>query len=324
MIKNKKIIIGICVVVIIALIGFIIYKTQSKNISVNSKLMLSQDEESQEKINYDEDLIKTREEVVSKFEKDGIKLTNGKFFENSYKKYPNDEIISTICNYYFSKENMDFYSSSSDINYKNSAMEYASLISPDYDGFKSEEIINYAQNLLGDKWKEINEKSKKQNENYKNLTIQQKKDIYNKVLEKINSYGDQAEKYIDIIYNEIKDEYGISYSNVQTIFSDTDIINQASKENLKTIEYDATLEYNNGTSIIAVDEKALDDYLVAISNKNEKKINYMIDNLQIGKVPIDTHVNIIEKKLSKAKVKILDGIYKDNEAWVLIESLKEK
>lgn len=85
MIKNKKIIIGICVVVIIALIGFIIYKTQSKNISVNSKLMLSQDEESQEKINYDEDLIKTREEVVSKFEKDGIKLTNGKFFENSYK-----------------------------------------------------------------------------------------------------------------------------------------------------------------------------------------------------------------------------------------------
>ena len=48
--------------------------------------MLSQDEESQEKINYDEDLIKTREEVVSKFEKDGIKLTNGKFFENSYKK----------------------------------------------------------------------------------------------------------------------------------------------------------------------------------------------------------------------------------------------
>lgn len=143
-------------------------------------------------------------------------------------------------------------------------------------------------------------------------------------MEKINSYGDQAEKYIDIIYNEIKDEYGISYSNVQTIFSDTDIINQASKENLKTIEYDATLEYNNGTSIIAVDEKALDDYLVAISNKNEKKINYMIDNLQIGKVPIDTHVNIIEKKLSKAKVKILDGIYKDNEAWVLIESLKEK
>ena len=56
------------------------------------------------------------------------------------------------------------------------------------------------------------------------------------------------------------------------------------KENLKTIEYDATLEYNNGTSIIAVDEKALDDYLVAISNKNEKKINYMIDNLQISKV----------------------------------------
>lgn len=80
MIKNKKIIIGICVVVIIALIGFIIYKTQSKNISVNSKLMLSQDEEIQEKINYDEDLIKTREEVVSKFVKDGITLTNGKFF----------------------------------------------------------------------------------------------------------------------------------------------------------------------------------------------------------------------------------------------------
>lgn len=46
---------------------------------------------------------------------------------------------------------MDFYSSSSDINYKNSAMEYAALISPDYEGFKSEEIINYAQNLLGDK-----------------------------------------------------------------------------------------------------------------------------------------------------------------------------
>lgn len=320
--KNKKIII-LGSIVIIILIGITIYKIYSKNITVNNKLAISQ-EEKQDIIKFDEELNKTREEVVNKFEKDGIKLTNGKFFEDSYKKYPNDETISTICNYYFSKTNMDFYMSSSDINYKNTAMEYAALISPGYSGFRNEEIINYAQDLLGEEWNELNEKSQKQNENYKNLTIQQKKDIYNKILSKINEYGDQAEKYIDNIYNEIKDEYGISYANVQTIFSDKDIINQVSKESLKQIEYDATLEYNNGTSIIAIDEKALDEYMKAISDKNEKKMNEMVNNLQIGKVPINTHVNIIEKKISKAKVKILDGIYNGNEAWVLIESLNLK
>lgn len=322
---KKKIIILTVSLIIICFLGGVIYKLYSKENIANNKLIMSESEEGLKSSNIgEEELTKTRNELISKFEKDGIKLTNGKFFEDAYKKYPNDETISTISNYYFSKENIDFYSSSKDISYKNSAMEYASLISPNYSGFKSEEILTYAKNLLGEKWNELSEKVKKQNENYENLTIQQKKTIYNKILSKINSYGNQAEEYVDDIYNEIKNEYGISYSNVQTIFSDTNIISEVSKEIGEQIEYDATLEYENGTSIIAVDEKSLNEYLNAISTKDENKMNNMITNLKIGKVPVNTHVNIIDKQISKAKVKILDGIYKGNEVWVLIESLKEK
>ena len=52
-------------------------------------------------------------------------------------------------------------------------------------------------------------------------------------------------------------------------------------------------------------------------------INESYENHKVAEVPKGTKVKIIERKLTRAKVRILDDIYKGNEVWVLIESIKD-
>ena len=99
---------------------------------------------------------------------------------------------------------------------------------------------------------------------------------------------------------------------------------QATEQARENIVCDATLEYQGGKALIAVSEEAMDRFFKALTKGNEGIIEELYSSFQVAQVNSGMPVNIIEKKLTRTKVKILDGMYKGNEVWVLMESVKEK
>jgi PBP1b-binding outer membrane lipoprotein LpoB len=92
-----------------------------------------------------------------------------------------------------------------------------------------------------------------------------------------------------------------------------------------TAENDLTVDTNpeNSENVVQPAEEAsvllIDEGLSEI----EKARKDVYENHKVAEVPKGTKVNIIERKLTRAKVRILDDIYKGNEVWVLIESIKD-
>lgn len=127
---------------------------------------------------------------------------------------------------------------------------------------------------------------------------------------KINSYERSISKNGKEIYND--------YFNSESCKSV-----QTAKSPSTPSSYDAKLSYNGGDSIIAIDKESLDRFLTALSNKNQGTLDELFSEKKVSKVPSGTYVNIIEKKLTVAKVKILSGSYEGNVVWTLIESIQD-
>lgn len=282
------------------------------------------------------DLESVRENVISKFKDSRNVLGTGKYIEDSYNKYSSDEIISNIYFYYSAMECLDFSSATNDSWYQK-AKNYASKVSPDYNGPFSEEMIEWVKNFLGEEWQKEYELALQKEENYKKLTLEDKKDILEYIDQRWQYYANKEnlaidsykldEMYGDTIWKEAADKYNISINHVSALIMDIDLTKEIGKdyESKKIItEFDAILNYDNGSSIIAVSEDALDRYIQALVDKNEGTIAEMRNSFKISFVPKGIKVNIIEKKATVAKVKILDGIFAGNEAWILIESVDEK
>lgn len=291
----------------------------------------------------DEELLKletARNEVIDKFKNERNVIGTSKFIEDTYKEYPNDEVIATIYNYDNSKKCYGFY-----LDLKNDPIEgmdgtewlekaksYASKISPDYDGVFSEEIIPYVSKLLGDEWEAQRQQALEMEEKFNQLTMEDKKEIVKFIQTRYDYYDSQAgeysgDKYTDIIWKEASEKFGLPLSMISAIWADTEVVKEIGKEQApakELIAYDAVLNYENGDSIIAASEKSLDRFMSALVNKDEGTIEELFQNRMIAKVPKGTKVNIIERKATRTKVKILDGLYKGNEVWVLIESVQEQ
>lgn len=279
------------------------------------------------------ELNKLRNEVVSRFRNNRTANETGKFIEDTYKKYPNDEIISTIYFYDTSSACYEYSKLLKDSDFYDDAIRYASKISPTYTGEFSDEIIKYATDLLGDTWSEKRNDALQQDVIFDSLTLDEKVGIYIYVQSRYDYYDtkegyDTGNKYSDAIWSETSKKYGISLGQVTEIWMDMSVI-QAKNKNIeieasKDIEYDALLDYDGEPSLIAVSQDVLDRFLTAQANNNQGTISELSNESKVATVPVGTMVNIIEKKLGVAKVKILNGIYTGNEVWVLIESLKKK
>ncbi|MGI5839409.1 MAG: hypothetical protein ACOX8W_07080 [bacterium] len=275
-----------------------------------------------------------RKDVIEKFKNERDVLGTGKFIEDTYKKYPDDEVISTIYNYDSARTCIDAYNNLDNAEWLDKAKSYASKISSEYSEEFSNEIISFVSKLLGDDWQAIKNETAKQEERFKNLTLEDKKEI-NKFIESRYEYydkqdgGNTGDKYSDEIWKEASEKYNLAERYISEIWLDTDVTKAIAEENAKPypnkdkIEvYDAILNFKNGSSLIAVDEETIDRFMDALVRENKGTINELYENNKIAEVPKGTKVNIIERKLTRAKVKILEGIYKDNEVWVLIESIQ--
>lgn len=314
-------------VLILLISGFLFYnhiKDTSSEFTVDNESI----EQAQEVNTIDQ----ARNQVVEKFRNERDIMGTSKFIEDTYKQYPNDEIISTIYNYDTALSCYEFSDNGKDKEWFETAKSYASKISPTYEGQFSDEIIPFVTNLLGDEWNKTREETIKKDEVYSNLTFEDKIEIHRYLQSQYDKYdeqvgGDSGDKYSDQIFEETANKYGISQDNLMKIWIDTDVSSAANRSNntiTEVLSYDATLSFNGEMSLIANSKEVLDRFLNAIADENQGTIDELLQSGQVAQVPVGTHVNIIEKKIGVAKVKILDGIYADNEVWVLIESVHEQ
>lgn len=240
--------------------------------------------------------------------------------EDIYQKHPDNEMMKNL--YYFCTA-CDYYWLANVLNDDSeieAGKKEAAKIDPNYTGAYSEEVVSFAKGLLGDSYAMLAEDANTEQQNYENLSMQDKIDIQNYIMTHENI--DE-----DVLWEEIAEKYGISTEHVSQINIDIDVIKAAGEQRRKeseaankSIQYDATLSYGAESVVIANSKDDLDDYISYLAKEDKNSISSMILNGQIAYVDNGTKVNILERKLSVAKVKILEGVYKDVEGWTIIEA----
>lgn len=295
------------------------------------------------KVSADEEkFLQLFEECYKKYEKEGLGVgfSYGELRDIYYKHHDNEVIKNLFffiraCNYYYVADILEDESS------RKSGKKEAAKIDPNYDGPYAKEVVTFAKNLLGDSYSELSKIAIKEEENYWNLTIEEKKDIV--------EYID--DNYLDINYNvlcqEIADKYGISEEHVALIEIDVDefyTLEEENKDDYKDyykddnkldditdndytspyIDYDATLEYGSGSVVIANSKNDLDNFLKSVDQGHTAAIENMVNKGLIAYVSRGTKVAIMEEKITVTKVLILEGLYEGVEAWTIREAVKEK
>lgn len=156
-------------------------------------------------------------------------------------------------------------------------------------------------------------------------------------------YSNNKGKVILVITNGVSDEFHVKtssgkdyefsyYVNYDEIEIDGEIVymekvrdeEYASTPNSYSGTYDAKLSYGSGSVLICSSEDAMDRYMTALNNGYQGTIDEMTANGEIAFTEKNTKCNIVDKKITKAKVKLLDGSYAGNTVWVIIESLQEE
>lgn len=265
------------------------------------------------------------EECYEAYQTDGIGADfNYVELEKLYKEYPENEMMRNL--YRFCVSNSYFHwaqvlEKPSDIE---NAKEEAAKIDPKYSGPYSEEVISYAVEVLGEDYAVMAIEANKRQENYDNLSLQDKIDIQNYI-------ADHASMNSDKLWKEIAEMYGISESHVSQVNLDFEVskaagAQRASKKKAESenIAYDATLSYGTSRVLVANSKEELDEYFSYLRKEDTSSINSMIFNGQIAYVANNTKVKIVDDGLTVVKVRILEGLYKDCECWTIVEAVHKK
>lgn len=89
--------------------------------------------------------------------------------------------------------------------------------------------------------------------------------------------------------------------------------------------YDAELRQNGASKVmIFISEDAMKRFMTALDNNNQGTIDELFSEGQVAYTENGTKCNIVEKKLTKVKVKLLDGLNAGTTVWVVIEAVQEK
>lgn len=89
--------------------------------------------------------------------------------------------------------------------------------------------------------------------------------------------------------------------------------------------YDAKLKYSGTDGVlICTSEDAMDRFMTAVNNENEGTLEELFLNGQCAYTEQGTKCNVVDRKLTKCQVKLLDGSYAGNTVWVVIEALQEE
>lgn len=172
----------------------------------------------------DDPVLEARENVIKKWENEAGILGTTRYIEDVYKQYSDDEVISNIYFYCIAKEEYEHYKSLDNSDYLATAIEYAAKIDPKYDGVYADEMQSFADTVLAEKDRDsVHEKAKGSTDYYNNLTNSDKKAICEYIQERYDYYdsidgGYAGDKYTDIIWSEISAKYGLTESQIDTIW----------------------------------------------------------------------------------------------------------
>lgn len=88
--------------------------------------------------------------------------------------------------------------------------------------------------------------------------------------------------------------------------------------------YDAVLREGSGSIPVFASEDAMDRYMTAVLKDYQGTIDEMNSSGEVAYIEQNTKCNIVEEKITRTKVKLLDGIYAGNTVWVVNEVLQKK
>lgn len=165
-----------------------------------------------------------RNEVIEKWEHEADVLGTGRFIEDTYKEYPDDEVIANIYFYSVAKGQYDLYVKLNKTDYLDDAKEYAAKIDPDYTGVYSDEMKDFVAMLYDSTdMEEIHEEAKEKEDIYTSLTNSDKKEICEYIQSRYDYYdslngGYSGDKYSDTIMQEAADKYNLTVSQIDIIW----------------------------------------------------------------------------------------------------------
>lgn len=199
--------------------------------------------------------------------------------------------------------------------------------------FLSDEIDNYY--TVGKRQEELRDLAKILN-NLKSAYYENPKYEYTnnkgKVILKISNGVSDEFTVTTKAGREYNFSYYVNYDNIE-VDGDLVYIEKARNDNYSTSSstssysgsYDAKLKYSGTEGVlICTSENAMERFMTAVNNGNEGTLEELFVNGQCAYTEQGTKCNIIDKKITKCKVKLLDGSYAGNTVWVVIEAVQEK
>lgn len=168
---------------------------------------------------------KARQDVIQKWKNESDVPGTTKFIEDTYKKYPNDPVISNIYFYSLAKEEYAYYQKSPhNQDHLDTAKEYAARIDPEYNGEFSDEMHKFVETIIPKANIDTeHSKAASQQSTYNSLTNSDKKAICHYIQSQYDYYnrlcgGDSGDKYSDIIMQDAAKKYGLSVSQIEIIW----------------------------------------------------------------------------------------------------------
>lgn len=167
-------------------------------------------------------LTEARESVVEKWKNEAGVLGTARFIEDTYEKYPDDEVIANIYFYCIAKEQYDMYEAIDDERSLETAIEYAQKIDPDYDGEFASDMQAFADSLLGANRKDSYSEAIENQDRYNNLTNAEKKEICNYIQSRYYYYDSissgKGAQYSDTVWKEATEKYNLTDTQISIIW----------------------------------------------------------------------------------------------------------
>ncbi|HPL54777.1 MAG TPA: hypothetical protein PLW11_11705 [Bacillota bacterium] len=312
-----------------------IESTQTTNIEFAKQSEIAQkskdnNSKRQETLDYIIELLNNGEQWA----KDG--RSTGKVIEDLWKENKEDEVVSALYYYNSAMFYLDAYEGAKA---KEEARSCLRKISPDYQGLYFDEINALGLKIFGNKEEWIKEHEiglevltrEKARENgdlsFEIIVfqyIEERYDYYDKKEGK--STGD---KYSEVIFNEAAKEFDITIQEVNSIWMDIDVITKvgqlravSNSTQQESIPSNAiSLQYEDATILCGTTQENYSELIDCLVKKDEYGWNQMLSTGKAFVVPSRTRAIVLEKKFTVAKVRIVEGIYKDEIAWVAIEAI---
>ncbi len=276
----------------------------------------------------------SQEQVISMFEiayegylKNGFKdAYNYARLEDIQQRYPKNEVMFNLYQFCKSIACFDTAQKMGDIGsdleavYLGEAYDSAASINPAYTGPYAEEIISYAKEVLGDDYEELANKARKENENYQNLSFQDKKDI-------VNYIYNHPDTDVDTLWATLARMYGITELQVTYVYTDVEtlaVVGEERKQNSydAVTDYDGILSYGGNEILIASSRSNLDKALKLIAKGDD--LSEMFLNGHLAYAEDGCKVKVVETTTTSIKVKLLTGGYSGNLVWVIKEAFVDK